>query len=164
MTAPFPSPTDIRITHLNRTKLTFRWNQASQNCPAIVYKIHAANCGICPSVTRSTSISCNITALVLPQTCILSVQTVVCNSLNARFSEPVLVSSYGIILTTDLGTINGYSVLYTLHCSSRSHNGKCPPRIFWRNFTVNYGVGEHQSHCEFISQLLLYSFLSYYQP
>ena len=71
----------------------FTWNQVSLSCPAVYYNINASGCGICRNtiVTTSNYVMCNITTLSLPQTCSLTVQTVVCGMIDGRISEPVTV-------------------------------------------------------------------------
>ena len=49
-------------------------------CPVVEYKVTAVNCGVCPTATHNTSITCvvdNVTT-VIDNLCILSIQSVVC--------------------------------------------------------------------------------------
>ena len=49
-------------------------------CPVVEYKVTAVNCGVCPTATHNTSITCVVddVTTVIDNLCILSIQSVVC--------------------------------------------------------------------------------------
>ena len=82
------------LSDANRNQLTFTWNPAFQNCPAVYYNINATNCGECSDTTTSNNVTCNYNALVtstVAQKCTLTVQTVVCGNIVGATSEPATV-------------------------------------------------------------------------
>ena len=50
-------------------------------CPDVEYKVTAVNCGVCPSATNNTNISCVLDdeSATVDNLCFVSVQTVVCS-------------------------------------------------------------------------------------
>ena len=82
---PYPPPSNVHLAEINSTHLTFHWSPISSNCDSIQYHITTSNCGICPNVTNSTSVTCYINGLFTNSSrqlylCIFTVQTVVCNN------------------------------------------------------------------------------------
>ena len=64
-------------------------------CPYVQYIIFSTNCGLCPSITKfnDTSVSClrpNVSTDE-NQTCIFTVQTKVCGSINGNSSAYVIL-------------------------------------------------------------------------
>ena len=49
-------------------------------CPVVEYKVTAVNCGVCPTATHNTYITCVVddVTTVIDNLCILSIQSVVC--------------------------------------------------------------------------------------
>ena len=49
-------------------------------CPVVEYKVTAVNCGVCPTATHNTSITCVVddVTTVIDNLCILSIQSVFC--------------------------------------------------------------------------------------
>ena len=87
-----PPPNNIRISHVNKRQLSLTWNSVSQNCPALRYKINATNCGECPDITTSNNVTCIIdNTITQPQTCTITVKSVVCGNVLGIPSEPVSV-------------------------------------------------------------------------
>ena len=78
-------------------QLVFTWNEVTSHCPSIQYVITATNCGVCPCVTKNTTISClyfNISTKVNFK-CMLAVQTEVCGSILGEMSDYSLVNLIG---------------------------------------------------------------------
>lgn len=87
---PFQPPSDVHLVDINSTHLTFHWSRVSTNCDAIQYGIMSSNCGHCPNVTTSTSITCS-GLFTNGQLCTFIVQTVVCDSIAGNESKRVQV-------------------------------------------------------------------------
>jgi hypothetical protein len=93
--APLPSPSNVTLSQINSSRLTFTWNSVSPDCQAVHYEITVTNCGQCPNTTScgvicpisadTNSVSCIInenilsaTDLDLLETCVIMIQPVVC--------------------------------------------------------------------------------------
>ena len=98
--APLPSPSNVTVSQVNNSHLTFTWNSVSPDCQAVHYEINATNCGLypnttscgitCPNSTETNSVSCNIDinalAKGLPGTCAIIIQPVVCGNISGNLS------------------------------------------------------------------------------
>ena len=91
---PYPPPSNIHLAEINSTHLTFHWSPISSNCDAIQYRIMRSNCGLCPNVTNSTSVTCYINGLFTNSSrqlylCTFTVQTVVCANIVGNESKRI---------------------------------------------------------------------------
>ena len=61
-------------------RLDFTWDPVQTTCPVVEYKVTTVNCGVCPTATHNTSITCVVddVTTVIDNLCILSIQSVVC--------------------------------------------------------------------------------------
>ena len=57
-TDPPPPPKDVHFSDVNRNRLDFTWDPVQTTCPVVEYKVNAVNCGVCPTATHNTSITC----------------------------------------------------------------------------------------------------------
>ena len=80
---PFPPPSNVMLTDVNPTQLTFSWDPAGTNCLAVKYSILAENCGSCPTKSNTTAAVCtNPQSQPNPgTTCIFRVHTEVCEGI-----------------------------------------------------------------------------------
>ena len=71
-------------------------------CPDVVYKVAAVNCGVCPSATNDTNISCVLNNMdATYKVCTLSIQTGVCGFPPGNSSHNVTAMVRGIIWFLD---------------------------------------------------------------
>ena len=79
---PPPSLNNVRLSEVVRNRLDFTWDPVQTTCPVVEYKVTAVNCGVCPTATHNTSITCVVddvtTVIDNLHLCILSIQSVVC--------------------------------------------------------------------------------------
>ena len=77
---PPPSLNNILLSKVDRNRLDFTWDPVQTTCPVVEYKVTAVNCGVCPTATHNTSITCVVddVTTVIDNLCILSIQSVVC--------------------------------------------------------------------------------------
>lgn len=100
MTTERLSPPNIYLTSISHGQLTFNWTFISQDCPTLYHKINSSRCGECPYNSTSNSVVCRnykLNVSTSPQLCLLSVESVVCDSLRGLISEPVLLSVQGCL-------------------------------------------------------------------
>ena len=85
------------LINISRGLLKFTWTLVSHNCSNIYYNIIAAHCGDGPETTTSSSVTCtNVSTTGLPIIlCTFAVQTVVCNNILGKSSEPIAVPLRG---------------------------------------------------------------------
>ena len=85
-----PPPSELYLSTANFVSrgLTFRWSPVASDCPAIHYYIQTSHCGICPTTTNHTSVSCTDVPID-GSACIFAVQTVVCGNLVSNLSDPI---------------------------------------------------------------------------
>ena len=93
-------PNDVHIENIDSNQLVFSWSPVPVQCPLIQYVITSRNCGICPSITNATSVSCIHYNSVSPHenrtmSCMFAVQTEVCGSILGTSNA---VGKYIIIL------------------------------------------------------------------
>ena len=72
-------------------------------CPVVEYKVTAVNCGVCPTATHNTSITCVVgdVTTVIDNLCILSIQSVVCGVTGEnRSSATATLRGIAIVLAT----------------------------------------------------------------
>ena len=110
ITAPFPwsPPSNVMLSQINSSHLTFSWNSVSADCQAVHYQINTTNCGQCPNfnitscaitcspMATSTdldtnSVSCAVNnnimlATGLLETCAIMIQPVVCGNVSGNSS------------------------------------------------------------------------------
>ena len=60
MTDPPPPPENVHLSEVERNRLDFTWDPVQTTCPAVEYKVTAVNCGVCPTATHNTSITCDV--------------------------------------------------------------------------------------------------------
>ena len=79
-TDPPPPPENVHLSKVDRNRLDFTWDPVQTTCPVVEYKVNAVNCGVCPTATHNTSITCVVddVTTVIDNLCILSIQSVVC--------------------------------------------------------------------------------------
>ena len=66
-------------------------------CPDVEYKVTTVNCGVCPSATSNTNISCVLNDVGdTYRVCTLSIQTVVCGITSGNRSENVTATLKGV--------------------------------------------------------------------
>ena len=77
---PPPPPKNVHLSKVDRSRLDFTWDPVQTTCPVVEYKVTAVNCGVCPTATHNTSITCAVddVTTVINNLCILSIQSVVC--------------------------------------------------------------------------------------
>ena len=100
---PFPPPNGVRLDQANSNSLIFSWDE-TRSCPSLSYNISALNCGNCPNITDTTSVSClNFSLSHSATVCTFSLQAVICDdggaplNLVGRLSTPVLVNLTGML-------------------------------------------------------------------
>lgn len=95
ITDPFPPPSSVQLTSVQKDQLTFSWNAVMASCPAIVYIVDSTGCGTCPNTTVLNTSNCvgyNITEY---QSCTFAIQTVVCDDIVSVLSNAVQVALRG---------------------------------------------------------------------
>ena len=90
-----PPPDDLHLTDAQPGKLTFNWSSViSNNCSIPLYNI-TSDCGICPTVTNITTVTCSDLQLTTNvDTCHFRVSTQTCN-LTGNLSSSVTVTLKG---------------------------------------------------------------------
>ena len=97
ITAPLPPPSNVTLSKINSSHLTFTWNSVSPDCQAVHYKVNATNCGQCPNTADSNSVTCTIpTNIAFEQNCVLAVEAVVCGDVSGIPSEPIVFAMKGL--------------------------------------------------------------------
>ena len=88
LTDPPPPPENVHLSEVDRNRLDFTWDPVQTTCPVVEYKVTAVNCGVCPTATHNTSITCVVddVTTVIDNLCILSIQSVVCGVIGANRS------------------------------------------------------------------------------
>lgn len=88
---PLPPPSNVMLTSVNRTQLTFSWDPPdnASDCLAVKYNILTENCGSCPMKSNTTTVDCTNPQ---PQpnpgtTCAFTVQTEVCDGVVGGASD-----------------------------------------------------------------------------
>ena len=79
-TDPPPPPENVHFSEFARNRLYFTWDPVQTTCPVVEYKVTTVNCGVPPTATHNTSITCDVgdVTTVIDNLCILSIQSVVC--------------------------------------------------------------------------------------
>ena len=120
-TAALPPPSNIMLSKINSSHLTFTWNSVSPDCQAVHYLINATDCGqcprttscaiTCPTSTDTNSVLCDIdintltTGLLSLETCAVIIQPVVCG--NVAGNSSILVYIILLILCIYIGCTGG---------------------------------------------------------
>ena len=90
---PLPPPMNVRLSSVNDGQISFIWDPDPlvSSCTALYYIVNATDsCGVCPSNTTSTSITCtDITVSSNGQVCRFVVQTTVCDAITGMMSRSV---------------------------------------------------------------------------
>jgi hypothetical protein len=94
-----------------------------------IYNIISVNCGVCPTITTDTSVTCTSVS-VDGSTCLFQVQTTVCNNNHGPLSTSVPIALTGEFmaitvppLTIVLCTVPVISLVKTVPCfSERGRN------------------------------------------
>ena len=96
--APLPPPSNVMLSQINSSHITFTWNLVSPDCQALHYRINATNCGQCPNTANTNSVTCAIpTSIGFDQTCVLTVKAVVCGNASGIPSEPLVFVMKGLL-------------------------------------------------------------------
>ena len=92
-TAQFSPPGDIQLVEANNTHLRFSWSPDSLCCPSVQHHIMASNCGECPSITTTNTVTCSgdYTRLTNDHPCSFAVQTIVGGELLGYVSITVTI-------------------------------------------------------------------------
>ena len=98
--APYaPPPDDVRVVRVEKNLLVFAWNEVTLRCPSTRYVITAINCGVCPSATNDTTVTCShfntSTHDIMPYTCMFAVQAGICGYLLGERSDFVSLNLTG---------------------------------------------------------------------
>ena len=89
--APLPPPNDVTVSiNINPLRLTFSWSPVSFNCPSLHYII-SFNCGICPGITKNTTIVCADIQVNAVEDCNFAIQTSICDSIIGNSSSIPLI-------------------------------------------------------------------------
>ena len=88
---PIQSPSDIHVSDITPTHITFSWSTVVSDCRNINYNLHTDNCGICPSATFHTTVSCNNPSID-GRVCHFRAKSVVCGIIAEDFSNLVTVT------------------------------------------------------------------------
>ena len=95
----FAPLSDVHIESIDSNRLVFTWSSVNLKCLYIQYIITSTNCGACPKVTNTTSVSClpstNILCELENCTCMFAVQTEICGSILQNSSDYVILNLYG---------------------------------------------------------------------
>ena len=93
-TAPFPPPTNVKLTHVEPGKLTFTWTPPPMKCPSLTYNVITSNCGFCMDDSAVANTTC--TNFTLSNICSLTIRSIICGNLaSVRDSNEVLVTLNG---------------------------------------------------------------------
>ena len=86
-------------------------DRVQTTCPVVEYKVTAVNCGVCPSATHNTSITCVVddVTTVIDNLCILSIQSVVCGVTGENRSNAT-ASLRGIIFVLALLIVHSFHI------------------------------------------------------
>lgn len=88
------------LRNASQDQLVFTWTPAILSCQAVHYIINSTNCGSCPNITTSTSVTCSDLGLTSNKTvCRLDVKTVVCDDLVSGIGQNIQVITKGILCT-----------------------------------------------------------------
>ena len=87
-----PPPDNVHLAQVGKNALTFQWDPVQSVCPdsIIGYKVIAANCGVCPNMTLSTSVTCTTSGMLttnISTLCTLSVETTTCGTSTGNKSK-----------------------------------------------------------------------------
>ena len=91
--APRVSSLSFAVCNVRQQMLTFIWRAASDSCPATEYKIISRNCGDCPWIVNSTSVTCNdyLMSTQVTSICTFTVQPVGCIDILGEAANPITV-------------------------------------------------------------------------
>ena len=90
-----PPPYNVSWMVARPGQITFNWSPVDSECSAIHYNILALNCGSCPTVTTSTTITC-VDVPTDDSVCIFALETVICGDITGNKSDPLYVQYKGI--------------------------------------------------------------------
>ena len=91
-----PSPHGIKSTHVGREAIMFEWEPVGDVCSGlgVYYNIIASNCGNCVPRTESTNTICTGAPTDGGQ-CVFSLETVICDNITGKRSDPIYVNLNG---------------------------------------------------------------------
>ena len=95
VTDPFPPPTNVHLTSVNSSRLTFAWDDIELSCPMLQYQINATGCGTCPATTTANGIDCVDFSVTSSQLCTFTVSTVICSDIASVTNTTVQVTLRG---------------------------------------------------------------------
>lgn len=121
LTEPIQSPTDVHITDISSTFITFSWSAVASDCRNIKYNLYAENCGICPFATFHTSASCN-SPTIDGRICQFRAKSVVCGITAEDFSNLVTVT-----LKRKHNNLNSIEGLHALEATNNSIGASFDP-------------------------------------
>ena len=92
MIVPFDPPNDVHLADAGPGNLKFSWSPVANHCASLQYNINST-CGVCPSVTNSTSALCTIddTLSHNANKCAFKTRSGVCGNITGRWSDPIYV-------------------------------------------------------------------------
>ena len=90
---------NIHLRNVSKNQLVFTWDPVNVTCPDVRYNIESTNCGVCPSSTSLTTVTCTDLEIIDRQTCVFGVSTVTCSNIDgARDSIEVQLEGKYITL------------------------------------------------------------------
>ena len=89
---PYPPPDHVHLSSVGTRSLVFSWNPVNSTCSChvLVYNIASSNCGICPTNTTGTSVTC-VRVPIDGIECMFQVQTTVYSNIHGPLSMSVSV-------------------------------------------------------------------------
>ena len=88
-----PLSPNVSLSSVSHGQLIFSWTSISQDCTSSYYKINSSGCGKCSNTsTFNNSITCEtymLKATASSQSCLFSVENVVCDNDHGAVSETV---------------------------------------------------------------------------
>lgn len=99
-----PPLDNVHLSSVNSRSLTFNWNPVNSSCHFLGYSIVSRRCGVCPTNTADTSVTCHnvpVDGLV----CMFQVQTTICNNNHGPLSTSVPVTLKGEFMTIQINAV-----------------------------------------------------------
>ena len=78
-------PTDIYLSHVNYTHITFVWTPPISQCQPSTFFAYTSNCGKCPSFANGNDMTC-MDLVVNGRMCSVHVQRVACSNITGKNS------------------------------------------------------------------------------
>ena len=95
---------NVKLVDVSLRQISFKWNSTVPVCPVLHYDILSSNCGICPTITTNTTVTCTDVPTD-GSVCTFTVQTVICDPIYGTMSDTVQVKLKDSAIKSELGAV-----------------------------------------------------------